>query len=56
MPETFWLRQVEFWCEHQYQFIDPVTTKVERSALVQKLRELAASGLIQSARVAVFTG
>lgn len=56
VAETFWLRQVEFWCEHQYQFIDPVTSKAERSALVQKLRELTASGLIQSARVAVFTG
>lgn len=55
VAETFWLRQVDLWCDRQYQVVDPVTSKAERSALVQKLGELAASGLIQSARVAFFT-
>lgn len=53
--ETFWLRQVDLWCDRQYQVVDPVTSKDQRNALVQQLRALAASGLIQSDRVALFT-
>jgi len=53
--ETFWLRQVDLWCDRQYQAVDPVTSKDQRNALVQRLRALAASGLIQSDRVALFT-
>jgi HEAT repeat protein len=53
--ETFWLRQVDLWCDRQYQVVDPVTSKDQRSALVQQLRALAASGLIQSPKVALFT-
>ncbi len=53
--ETFWLRKVDLWCDRQYQVVDPVTSKGERSALMQQLRALAANGHIQSARVALFT-
>jgi len=53
--ETFWLRQVDLWCDRQYQVVDPITSKDQRNALVQRLRALAASRLIQSDRVALFT-
>lgn len=53
-PDTqaFWLRQLNLWCDRQYQIVDPVTSKAEREALVNKLRELAARGLIRSESLA----
>jgi HEAT repeat protein len=52
VAKAFWLRQVELWCDHQYQIVDPVTSKTERGALVKKLQNLAAAGLIRSDSVA----
>ncbi|MBB2884822.1 MULTISPECIES: HEAT repeat domain-containing protein [Pseudomonas] len=50
--QAFWLRQVGMWCDRQYQIVDPVTSKAERETLAQKLRNLAAAGLIRSDSVA----
>lgn len=52
VAKAFWLRQVELWCDRQYQIIDPMTPKVEREALVNQLQILAAAGLIRSDSVA----
>ncbi|MBD9613471.1 PBS lyase [Pseudomonas sp. MM213] len=52
VAQAFWLRQVGMWCDRQYQIVDPVTSKAEREALAQKLRNLAATGLIGSDSVA----
>ncbi|WP_454834626.1 HEAT repeat domain-containing protein [Pseudomonas lini] len=40
--QAFWLRQVNLWCDRQYQMVDPVTPKAEREALAEKLQKLAA--------------
>lgn len=50
--KAFWLRQVEQWCDHQYQIVDPVTSKLERGVLAKKLQSLAAGGFIRSDIVA----
>lgn len=55
VAQAFWLLQVGLWCDRQYQIIDPVTSKVERETLAQKLRDLAARGLIRSDNVARVT-
>jgi len=52
VAKAFWLRQVEQWCDRQYQIVDPVTSKIERGVLVKKLQGLAAGGLIRSDIVA----
>ena len=49
---AYWLRQVDLWCDRQYQIVDPVTPKAERDALLNRLRELAARGLIRSESLA----
>lgn len=46
--QAFWLRQLATWCDHQYQMVDPVTPKIERAKIIERLRELAARGLIGS--------
>lgn len=50
--QAYWLRQVEQWCDRQYQVVDPVTPKAERAGLVNRLRALAADRLIRPASVA----
>lgn len=50
--EAFWLRQLSIWCDRQYQMVDPVTPKAERAALAERLRALAAHGLIDRDSVA----
>ncbi|UVL84961.1 hypothetical protein LOY35_05050 [Pseudomonas sp. B21-028] len=44
--QAFWLRQLRMWCDRQYQMVDPVTPKVERMAIAERLVKLAALGLI----------
>jgi HEAT repeat protein len=29
VAKAFWLRQINLWCDHQYQVVDPVTSKIE---------------------------
>lgn len=52
VAKALWLRQVEQWCDRQYQIIDPITPKVEQEALVNQLQILAAVGLIRGDSVA----
>jgi len=56
VAEALWLRQIEGWCQRQYQIVDPVTPKDERAALQQRLKDLAAAGRIHSPRLALFAG
>ncbi|WPN64492.1 PBS lyase [Pseudomonas sp. P9_35] len=44
--QALWLRQLNLWCDRQYQMVDPVTPKAERAALTERLQALAAQGLI----------
>lgn len=53
---AFWLRQVDLWCDRQYQVVDPITPKAEREALVEKLQKLAARNLIRSDSLARVAG
>ncbi|MBT9264076.1 PBS lyase [Pseudomonas sp. MG-9] len=46
--QTYWLGQIESWCDRQYLVVDPITPKTEREALREKLRALTAKGLIRS--------
>ncbi|WP_180700051.1 HEAT repeat domain-containing protein [Pseudomonas crudilactis] len=46
--QTYWIGQIEGWCDRQYLAVDPVTPKAEREAMREKLRELTAKGLIRS--------
>nr|WP_306167735.1 PBS lyase [Pseudomonas sp. C1C7] len=48
LAQSFWLNQIDMWCDHQYQIVDPVTSKAEREELAQKLRNLATTGLLGS--------
>ena len=50
--QAFWLRQLNMWCDRQYQMVDPVTSKAERAELTERLRALAVRGLIDSNNVA----
>ncbi|MCE0461371.1 HEAT repeat domain-containing protein [Pseudomonas uvaldensis] len=44
--QAFWLRQLKIWCDRQYQMVDPVTPKIERTVIVERLQKLAAQSLI----------
>lgn len=46
--QTYWLGQIESWCDRQYLIVDPVTPKAEREALREKIRQLTVKGLIRS--------
>jgi HEAT repeat protein len=46
--QTYWIGQIEWWCDRQYLAVDPVTPKAEREATREKLRALTAKGLIRS--------
>lgn len=46
--QTYWIGQIESWCDRQYLVVDPVTPKAERETLREKIRELTAKGLIRS--------
>jgi hypothetical protein len=46
--QTYWIGQIEGWCDRQYLAADPVTPKAEREAMREKIRELTAKGLIRS--------
>ncbi|UVL84954.1 ATP phosphoribosyltransferase regulatory subunit [Pseudomonas sp. B21-028] len=50
--QAFWLRQLAMWGDGQYQMVDPVTPKIERTVIVERLRELAARGLIGNESIA----
>lgn len=49
--QAFWLRQLDLWCDRQYLMVDPVTPKVERDALANQLKQLAAQGLLSVDKV-----
>ena len=46
--QTYWIGQIESWCDRQYLAVDPVTPKTEREVLREKIRQLTAKGLIHS--------
>lgn len=46
--QTYWIGQIEGWCDRQYLAVDPVTPKAERETLREKIRELTAKGLIRT--------
>ncbi|MGG7671239.1 HEAT repeat domain-containing protein [Pseudomonas sp. WC2] len=46
--QTYWLGQIDAWCDWQYLVVDPVTSKTDRASWQEKLRELTAKGLIRS--------
>jgi hypothetical protein len=46
--QTYWIGQIEWWCDRQYLAVDPVTPKAEREALREKIRQLTVKGLIRS--------
>ncbi|MBC3779311.1 PBS lyase [Pseudomonas sp. SWRI99] len=45
--QTYWLGQIDAWCDRQYLVVDPVTPKTDRAAWQEKLRELTANGQIR---------
>ncbi|WP_426234677.1 PBS lyase [Pseudomonas sp. TWP3-2] len=53
--EDFWLRHLNAWCDGRYAVQDSFTPKTEREAVVTKLRDLAAVGLICKVSVTRFT-
>ena len=46
--QTYWLGQIDAWCDGQYHAFDPITPKTDRAAWQDKLRELRANGQIRS--------
>ncbi|MFL1501053.1 PBS lyase [Pseudomonas sp. O64] len=53
--QAYWLRHVHEWIDRQYLIVDPVTSRTDRSALVNTLHTLAASGLITAGQLARVT-
>ncbi|WP_426133192.1 PBS lyase [Pseudomonas sp. PWP3-1b2] len=53
--QAYWLRQVHEWLDCQYQIVDPVTTRTERTTLINRLKALAVEGLINSDHVSRVT-
>lgn len=53
--QAYWLRHVHEWIDRQYQIVDPVTSRPQRSALLNTLHAFAASGLISSDQLARVT-
>jgi len=52
VAQVFWAHEVDLWCEAQYQIVDPITSRAERGAIIDKLRNLASRGLISSSNFA----
>jgi HEAT repeat protein len=56
VSKALWLNQIDQWCDRQYQIVDPVTSKIEREALVKKLQNLGDVGLIRKESVGRVAG
>lgn len=46
-----WLSHIVVWCDAQYTLVDPVTPKVQREALLQRLQVMEDSGDLKSGTV-----
>lgn len=56
VARSYWARQIDLWCDRQYQVVDPVTPKAERVELIDNLRQLASMGVIRKASFAQVSG
>jgi hypothetical protein len=50
--KSLWAKEIDLWCEEQYQIVDPVTSRSEWGQLIEQLRGLVSEGLISSTNFA----